>query len=209
MKAVVMWTLSALIGVGLPLHGNAQTPRSDTSKRGAVETKMTAADQQFMAKAASGGKAEVELGRLASERGTSDPVKQFAQRMVTDHGKANEELTQLAQRKGIALPADLDAKHKQLIDRLAKLSGAEFDRAYSREMQRDHDADVKEFQHQAKSGKDADVKAWAAQTLPVLQEHQRQAHQLGTTVGTAGRRTPSSDGSANPSTPSSGSSKSK
>jgi predicted outer membrane protein len=77
---------------------------------GAVETKMAAADQKFMAKAASGGKAEVELGRLASERGTSDAVKQFAQRMVTDHGKANEELTQLAQRKGIALPADLDAQ---------------------------------------------------------------------------------------------------
>jgi putative membrane protein len=117
-----------------------------------------------MAKAASGGKAEVELGRLASERGTSDAVKQFAQRIVTDHGKADEELTQLAQRPGIALPSDLDAKHKQLIDRLAKLSGAEFDRAYSRGMQRDHDADVKEFHHQAKSGKDADVKAWAAQT---------------------------------------------
>jgi putative membrane protein len=87
-----------------------------------------------MAKAASGGKAEVELGRLASERGTSDAVKQFAQRIVTDHGKADEELTQLAQRPGIALPSDLDAKHKQLIDRLAKLSGAEFDRAYSRGM---------------------------------------------------------------------------
>jgi putative membrane protein len=205
-----MWALSALIGVGLPLHGNTQTPRSDTSKRGAVETKLAAADQKFMAKAAGGGKTEVELGRLASERGTSDAVKQFAQRMVADHGKANEELTQPAQRKGIALPADLDAKHKQLIDRLAKLSGAEFNRAYSREMQRDHDADVKEFQHQAKNGNDADVKASAAQTLPVLQEHQRQAHQLGTTVGTgAGRRAPSSDGSANPSTPSSGSSKSK
>jgi putative membrane protein len=96
-------------------------------------------------------------------------VKQFAQRMVTDHGKANEQLTQLAQQKGIALPTDMDAKHKYLIDRLSKLSGAEFDRAYSREVLR---ADVKEFQHQFKSGKDADVKAWAAQTLPVLQEHQ-------------------------------------
>jgi putative membrane protein len=166
---------------------------------------MAAADQKFMAKAASGGKAEVELGRLASERGTSDAVKQFAQRMVTDHGKANEELTQLAQRKGIALPTE----HKQLVDRLAKLSGTEFDRAYSGEMHRDHDADVKEFQHQAKSAKDADVKAWAAQTLPVLQEHQRQGHQLATVGAGAGRRTPSSEGSASPSTPSSGSSKSK
>jgi putative membrane protein len=92
-------------------------------------------------------------------------------------------LTQLAQQKGIALPADMDAKHKQLIDRLSKLSGAEFDRAYSWEMLRDHDADVKEFQHEAKSGKDAEVKAWAAQTLPVLQEHQRQAHQLTANVG--------------------------
>jgi predicted outer membrane protein len=81
MKAVVMWTFSAVIGLGLPLYGNAQTSRSDPVKGGGDEKKMAAADQKFMTKAASGGKAEVELGRLASERGTSDAVKQFAQRM--------------------------------------------------------------------------------------------------------------------------------
>src|SRR4051812_22006608 len=82
-----------------------------------------AADDTFVTKAAKGGMAEVELGKLASEKGTSDAVKQFGQRMVTDHGKANDELKSLAQSKNVTLPTDIDAKDKALRDRLMKLSG--------------------------------------------------------------------------------------
>jgi putative membrane protein len=145
--------------------------------------------------AAQANRAEVELGRVATERGASDSVKQFGQRMVTDHGKANDELAKVAQDKGVELPADMDAKRKRLQDRLAKLSGADFDREYMREMVRDHDADVKAFEREADRAKDPDVKAWAAKTLPVLKEHQQQAHQVQASVG--GKRT---EGAAAPRT---------
>src|SRR5688572_23356095 len=130
MRYSAMWTLSAAVAVGLALSpsAQAQTTRTDPakagsaaeSKAGSADKKISGADQKFMMKAARGGKAEVELGRLASERGTSDAVKQFGQRMVTDHGKANEELARLAPQKGVALPVDVDANHKKVVDRLSK-----------------------------------------------------------------------------------------
>jgi putative membrane protein len=164
--------------LALPLAGYAQQP--------AGSGKLPAGDEKFVKQVAIGSKAEVELGRLASERGGSDAVKQFGQRMVTDHGKASEELAQLAQQKGVTLPADLDAQHKKLYDRLAKLSGAKFDAAYAREMLRDHDKDVKEFEREAQRAKDPDVKAWAGKTLPTLKEHQQAARQLVASVKAAG-----------------------
>jgi len=164
--------------LALPLAGYAQQP--------AGTGKVPAGDAKFIKQVAIGGKAEVELGRLASERGGSDAVKQFGQRMVNDHGKANEELAQLAQQKGVTLPSDLDATHKKLYDRLSKLSGAKFDAAYAREMVRDHDKDVKEFEREAQRAKDADVKAWVSKTLPTLKEHQQAARQLVANAKAAG-----------------------
>jgi putative membrane protein len=200
MKRAAIWTLSLAIALGLPLAGQAQSTRGDAAKTdGSKSRTMSASDQRFMKKAAGGGKAEVELGRLASERGSSDAVKQFGQRMVTDHGKANDELAQLAQAKSVTLSTELDASHRRLVDRLSKLSGAEFDRAYMREMQKDHDTDVKEFQTEAKRAHDADVRSWAAKTLPVLQEHQQQAHQLRASLSTGRRASRGSSSSDSPS----------
>jgi putative membrane protein len=88
-------------------------------------------------------------------------VKTFGKRMADDHGKANDELKSLAQSKNITLPTDLDAKDKALRDRLSKLSGDAFDRAYMQAMVSDHRKDVNEFRMESRSGKDAEVKAWA------------------------------------------------
>src|SRR5262249_3067877 len=104
------------------------------------------------------------------------------------------ELAKLAQDEGVELPADIDGKHKRLHDRLAKLSGADFDREYMREMVRDHDADVKAFEREADRAKNPDVKAGAGKTLSVLKEHQQQAHQLQASGGGKNR----SEGSASP-----------
>jgi len=146
--------------------------------------------------AAMGGMAEVELGQLASEKAQSDQVKQFAQRMVTDHGKANDELKSLAQSKNIALPTDPGAKHKATKDRLSKLSGAQFDRAYMQEMVNDHRKDVSDFEKESKSGKDPEVKAWAAKTLPTLQEHYQMAQAASRgAVGTSGTKSSSASDS--------------
>jgi len=118
-------------------------------------------DRQFLKTAAEGGMAEVELGKLASEKGSSDEVKQFGQRMVTDHSKANEELKQVATSKGVDVPKNLNAKHKATRDRLAKLSGADFDKAYMKDMVQDHEKDVSEFRAESTKAKDSEVKGFA------------------------------------------------
>jgi putative membrane protein len=147
-----------------------------------------AADEAWVMKVAKGGMAEVELGKLASEKASNDAVKQFGQRMVTDHSKANDELKALADSKKITLPAEIAPEDKALRDRLMKLSGPAFDRAYMRAMVSDHVKDVGEFRRESKAGKDADVKAWAGKTLPTLEEHLKMARQASGAVGTSGKK---------------------
>ncbi len=143
-------------------------------------------DQAFVMEAAKGGLAEVELGKLAGEKGSSDQVKQFGQKMVSDHGKANDELKSLAESKHITLPAAVDAKDKALHDRLEKLSGDVFDRAYMQEMVKDHRKVVNAFKHESTAGKDPEIKSWASKTLPALEEHLKQAQDASHAVGTSG-----------------------
>jgi putative membrane protein len=151
------------------------------------KSKLSASERKFVTEALQGGMAEVELGKLASERASNDAVKQFGQRMADDHGKAGDELKKIAQDKGVTPPSELDAKHKKLHDRLSKLSGAAFDRAYMDEMVKDHRMDVKNFQREANSAKDPDVKSFASKTLPTLQEHLKQAESVHGQVRTAGK----------------------
>jgi putative membrane protein len=169
-----------------PAEKKADRPAGAKADRGEDRAKLASGDRKFVMEALKGGMAEVELGKLASEKASSDAVKQFGKRMVDDHGKASDELKKLAQDKGITPPAELDGKHKKLHDRLSKLSGAEFDRAYVNEMVKDHRKDVKDFQREAEKAKDADVKSFASKTLPTLQEHLKQVEDLHTQVkGTA------------------------
>lgn len=163
----------------------AASPAFAKGKKRAATAK-TMNDTTFVTKAAEGGMAEVQLGKLAVEKASSDEVKKFGQRMVDDHGKANDELKSLAQQKNITIPSDLDAKDKALRDRLSKLSGAAFDRAYMHAMLTDHRKDVNEFRMESKAGKDADVKAFAGKTLPTLEEHLKLAQDANKAVGTSG-----------------------
>jgi putative membrane protein len=112
---------------------------------------------------------------MAQQKASSDQVKQFGARMVDDHSKANDELKQIASAKGITLPTDLDAKHKAKMDKMQKLSGAQFDRAYMDDMLSDHKHDVADFKKEASSGKDSELKAFAAKTLPTLEDHLKMA----------------------------------
>jgi putative membrane protein len=166
--------------------GPAAALAQSTTPAAPAKSTVPSGDRKFVIEALKGGLAEVELGKLASEKASNDAVKQFGQRMVDDHGKAGDELKKIAQDKGIEPPAGLDGKHQKLRDRLAKLSGAEFDRAYVNEMLKDHRKDVKDFQREADRAKDPDVKAFAAKTLPTLQDHLKQVESLQTQVkGTA------------------------
>lgn len=133
-------------------------------------------DQKFVQKAALGGLAEVSLGQQVSPSAKNADVKGFADRMVTDHGKANDELKQLASTKGITLPNETDQEHK---DAAAKVMSAKnVDKAYMEAMVKDHDKDVGEFEDESKAAKDPDLKAWIDKTLPVLKEHQKMAHDI-------------------------------
>jgi len=130
-----------------------------------------ASGDSFVTEAASGGMAEVELGKLASTKSQNADVKKFAEMMVTDHSKANDELKSLASKKNITLPTAPIAKHQSVIQKLQGMSGADFDKAYVDDMLEDHEKDVAEFEKQSQSNPDADVKAFAAKTLPTLKKH--------------------------------------
>ena len=173
-KAMLGGVAAALMVCGMSLGAAAQASSSGSQ--------LSASDKAFMDKAAQGGMAEIELGQLATQKGRSEQVKQFGQKMVDDHTKANDQLKQVASQVGVTLPTGLDAKDEATKDKLSKLSGTQFDKAYMKDMVNDHKVDVAEFQKEAQNGKDPAVKNFAQQTLPVLQEHLQMAQQDETAI---------------------------
>ena len=110
--------------------------------------------------------------------------------MVQEHRVANQQLMTPVAAKDFSVPQQLDEKHRKTTEKLSKMRGAEFDRAYMREMVEDHDTDVKKFRQQAQHGSDADLKTFAQNTLPVLEQHQKMAHDISkslTAVGSSGQ----------------------
>lgn len=164
-------------------QGTAHRQARGTHAKGA------AADQSFIKKAAEGGVAEVEFGKLATQKASNSEVKQFGQRMVDDHSKANDQLKSIAQQKSVTVPSALMGKDKREYDRLSKLSGEQFDRAYMRMMVTDHRKDVNEFRRESKLAKDNDVKQFASSTLPTLEDHLKQAQQTASAVGVGAQAT--------------------
>jgi putative membrane protein len=163
--------VSALLGVtGLHIV-SAQSPAMSQP-----------ADSTFALEAASGGMAEVKLGQLAQARGTSEAVTAFGKRMEMDHSKADAQLKEIASKENISLPTSLNSEDQTTYDRLSKLSGAEFDRAYSQQMVQDHRNDIAAFKKEASSGENAELKNFASQTLPTLQQHLQAAQAMSKTV---------------------------
>jgi putative membrane protein len=138
---------------------------------GAVAATVPRGDAKFLQKAAADGMAEVQLAQLAREKAMREEVKQFAERMAADHGKANEEVKSIASSLNVQLPAGPDRKHEKALEKLKGLSGGDFDRAYMKHMVKDHRADLKEFRHEAKAKNPNEVTQFAARTVPTLQEH--------------------------------------
>lgn len=128
-------------------------------------------DSKFAVMAASGGMMEVQLGELAQQKAASQRVKDFGAMMVRDHTKANDELKNLAGMKNITVPPAPGEDHMDQITNLSKKSGREFDREYMKMMVDDHQEDIDEFEKCSNNSKDADLKAFAAKTLPVLRTH--------------------------------------
>jgi putative membrane protein len=139
-------------------------------------------DTKFAVAAADGGMMEVELGKLALTNASSAKVKEFAQMMVDDHGKANAELKALAQTKNISIPSSLSNKKQDKYNDLAKMKGVDFDKAYTSFMVDDHKEDIEAFRKEAEKGNDMELKNWASTKLPILEHHLMMAQSADSTV---------------------------
>ena len=158
MKKAVLAGAVVLAMTAIPAF--AQTPDTKQTADKTMAGKNTG-DQKFVMDVAHVGMAEVELGKMATEKGSNDQVKKFGQRMADDHAKAGDELHAIAQKDNMTWPTEMDAKHKAVHDRLSKLTGEGFDRAYMQEMVAGHRAAVNAFKMEAKSGKNPEIQAWA------------------------------------------------
>lgn len=129
------------------------------------------ADAKFATQIAAGGMAEVEMSKLAISKSSHEKIKEFANMMVNDHGKANEELKGIALSKNITLPAILAADHQKIYDELNALSGHDFDKKYVNIMVDDHQKALDLLEKQAKDGMDTELKDFASKTAPVVKTH--------------------------------------
>jgi putative membrane protein len=153
---------------GNPGFANPDTPGLMAGKPGDASNTV---DVVFLKQLAIGSRAEVELGKLAGERGELDAVDQFGKHMVDDHSAANSKLAGVARSAGVDLPKDLDAEHEAARRELAALSGSAFDLRYIDSQIKDHQAAVQLLIHEIGSGQSARVKDFAAQTLPTVMQH--------------------------------------
>jgi putative membrane protein len=159
----------AIVGLlAYPALAQSQTGQAELAEQ----------DLEFAQEAAAGGLKEVALGELAQEQAKSEQVEQFGQRMVQDHGQANEKLMAIVEQKDVQLPQELPEDAQQKYQELQQLSDAEFDEAYMDEMVKDHEKDVELFEQQAQSGEDPDLRAFAEETLPTLREHLELAREI-------------------------------
>jgi len=133
-------------------------------------------DQKFIQNAAKGGMMEVHMGQLGMERGASPAVKSLSQHLINDHKAANQELATLAKQKGVSLPGD-DGQMAASMP-FANKTGDDFDKAFARSAVEDHQKDIAEFEKEASSGNDPDLKNWASKTLPTLRAHLAEARSL-------------------------------
>jgi putative membrane protein len=131
----------------------------------------------FVEKAALDGMTEVALGKVALKKSSNESIQQFAQRMITDHGKANAELATLAAAKGMEAPKTLDTRHQGMVDSLEAQDGAAFDRAYAEHMNIDHSKAIELFEGASRLD-DAQLAEFARKTLPTLKEHKKMAEKL-------------------------------
>ena len=134
------------------------------------------ADQSFLDDAVQGDLSEINMGKLAQQKGQSRDVKSYGQMLEQDHGQHLQKAKQEAQQMGVTPPSAPNAKQKKMYDHLSSLSASQFDRQFAREMVTDHKEDIGKYQKEAKSkGPLAD---FAQQTLPTLQKHLRSAESL-------------------------------
>jgi putative membrane protein len=187
-----------------PGGGGSQTPPSTDSPTGAPRGNLPGSpgavpqdqqsdpyitDKEFVRSVAESSATEVQLGKLAQEKASSDAVKELGKRLVEAHTQTGEQLKQAGAAMNIQVSSDPPRKAKKAQDKLAKLSGPDFDRAYAKMAADEEKQTVKQFEREAKNGKVAGVKDFAAKNLSAEQERQKQAEELASArTGTADRQ---------------------
>jgi putative membrane protein len=169
------------------LLAQAAPPAGATGASATAPRRPRNPDQSFAEEAVEGGMAEIEAGKVAQSQAAAEPVKAFARQMIADHGKANDQLKQLAVGKGITLPTSLAKRHARDLDKAAKLKGTNFDRAYMTMMVNDHKKAIALYEREARNGKDPELKGYAAALLPDLRKHLQMAQDIVAEVRKTGR----------------------
>jgi len=167
-----------------PGAGGATTPSTFPGDRpsASMDTDLHVNDKAFVKKAAEDSVTEVELGKLAQEKGSSDAVKEYGKRMVEDHTAAGRGIAGAAAKVDVEVPSELPRGSKKTREKLAKLSGPDFDRAYAKLMLNNQRDKVESFTQEARLGRDPDVREFAAKTLPTIQQHRKMAEELQASV---------------------------
>ena len=199
LKAIISASAAALMFNALP--ASAQTsPANDPAVNGATQAganqsgmsgaagatgssataaSLTSADKKGLTDMAVANINEIAAGKIAVTKAQSPEVKAFAQQMIDDHTKSLTEVQTLAQAKGVTLPTEPDAKHKAMAAKLEKLSGADFDKEYMKNGGlADHKMVHATLMKDQKAAKDPDVKALAAKTAPVVDQHLKAAQAI-------------------------------
>jgi putative membrane protein len=197
--------IALALGSGWAVAQTTAPASNTTAGKADAGKKLSHSDKSFIEDAAKGGMAEVQSGKLAEQKASDPAVKQFADRLVQDHSKANDELAQIAQSKGVKMPDKESWGERHEDSKLQKMSGADFDREFAQHSVKDHEKDIKKFEKAASKLDDPDLKAWAQKQLPVLREHLAMAQKL---PGAEGQKSASA-GSTAPNTRAAGNTGSK
>jgi putative membrane protein len=174
-RTIVAVAALALALGAAPAYAQTSYGTTTTTTTQSGSTKISKAEENFIKKVAQDGIAEVDLATLAKEHAKSDQVKTFAERMIKDHTKANQELERIAQNEGVAIPGEAGEEHSQMRADLSKLKGEDFDQHYMKEMVEAHQKAVSLLEQETKTGENKDLKAFAEATLPVVKEHLQMA----------------------------------
>ena len=172
MNRMIRWGFALVL---LPVAACSSNTPAPVAEAPPAPPALSPVDQTFVTTAAQGGMAEVQMATLAQTNARSPRVKAYANEMIKDHSAANDQLMKLAQAKGVTPPTNLNEMQNQQKTALTAEKGAKFDRDYMRDQIADHQAMVQAFQDEAQNGQDPEIKAFAASTLPTIQEHLMQA----------------------------------
>ncbi len=186
MKKLFAVLFSLVFALGISFAAGAAQQSSDQNMNTQMGTNSTTqstgnlakADMKFLRDVGKDNNFEIQASQLAAQKASNPEVKDFAQKLVNDHTQLSNDLSGLAQNKGVTLSSSLEKRDQKELNTLNKYSGKKFDREYMKQMVRDHKEDIKDFQKEAKTGKDSDLQNFASNHISALQGHLSMAQDL-------------------------------